>query len=263
MLVDSHCHLDFAQFDGDRDAVVQRAREAGVGFIVNPGCDLPSSRRAVDLAERYAEVYAAVGVHPHQAKTMSGEVIAELRRLARHPKVVAIGEIGLDFYRDLSPREVQALAFEQQLALAAELQLPVIVHSRDAHDQVMSALDHAWRAGARPAAWGAGRWCVLHAFSAGDEVARRALDLGLCIGVAGPVTFASARGLHAVARTLPLERVLTETDSPYLTPHPHRGERNEPARVSLVAEALAALHGLSVREVGRRTSDSARSLFGL
>lgn len=263
MLVDSHCHLDFAEFDRDRDEVVQRARDAGVTFIINPGYDLPSSRRAIGLAERYPEVYAAVGVHPHEAKTVTGDVIAALRDLAAHPKAVAIGEVGLDFYRDLSPRDVQRRACEMQLALAAELELPVIIHSRDAHDEVMSMLGRFASPAGHLAERGPGRWCVLHAFSAGDEVAQTALDMGICLGIAGPVTFAKARGLQAVARALPPERLLTETDSPYLTPHPYRGKRNEPARVRLVAEALAAIRGVSITQVGRWSLENARRLFGL
>jgi len=263
MLVDSHCHLDFAEFDRDRDEVVERARQAGVGFIINPGCDLLSSRRAVGLAERYPEVYAAVGVHPHQAKCVTRDVIAELRDLAAHPKVVAIGEVGLDFYRDLSPRDVQRRACEQQLALAAELQLPVIMHSRDAHDEVMTMLGRFASPAGHLADRGPGRWCVLHAFSAGEEAAHKAVDMGICLGIAGPVTFAKTQGLQAVARALPTERLLTETDSPYLTPHPYRGKRNEPAHVRLVAEAVAAIRGVSLAQVGSWSSDCARRLFGL
>jgi len=254
-LIDSHCHLDFPQFNNDRQAVVQRAREAGVEIIINPGADLESSRRAVALAERYPEVYAAVGVHPHEAKTVTDEVIAELRALARHPKVVAIGEIGLDFYRNLSPRDVQRRAFRQQLALAAELGLPVIVHSREAHDDVMAILAENRESQATDL------WGVLHAFSGDRAMAERALEMGFCLGIAGPVTFRNAHRLRALVRELPLEALLLETDAPYLTPHPHRGERNEPARVALVAEAVAGLHGVTAEVVAQQTAANVRLLF--
>lgn len=255
-LIDSHCHLDFPQFDGDREAVVQRAREAGVQTIINPGADLESSRRAVALAERYPEVYAAVGVHPHDAKTVTDEVLAELRALARHPKVVAIGEIGLDFYRDLSPRDIQRWAFRQQLALAAELGLPVIVHSREAHDDVMAILTE--KRGAQTA----NPWGVLHAFSGDRTMAERARELGFYLGIAGPVTFRNAHRLQGLVRELPLEALLLETDAPYLTPHPYRGKRNEPARVALVAEAVAELRGVTATAVAQQTAANAQRLFG-
>lgn len=257
MLIDSHCHLDFSKFDRDRQAVVRRAREAGVEFIINPGYNLESSQGAVGLAERYPEVYAAVGVHPHEAKTVTDQVIAELRLLAAQPKVVAIGEIGLDFYRDLSPRDVQRRVFRQQLALAAELDLPVIVHSREAHSEVMAILaDHLHST--IPSLRG-----VLHAFSGDQTMAESAFSLGFCVGIAGPVTFRNARRLRTLVRQLPLKRLLIETDAPYLAPHPYRGKRNEPARVALVAAAVAELHGLAETEVGEQTAAATRQLFGL
>ncbi|MBC8448482.1 MAG: TatD family hydrolase [Chloroflexi bacterium] len=260
-LIDSHCHLDFSRFDGDRDEAVQRARAAGVQIIINPGYDLKSSQRAVDLAERYPEVYAAVGVHPHEAKTVTDEVMAELRRLAAHPKVVAIGEMGLDFYRDLSPRDVQRRAFRQQLALAAELELPVIVHSREAHDDVMAILAEAQSSKFK--AQNRKLKGVLHAFSGDQAMAERATDLGFLVGLAGPVTFLNAHRLRTLVRELPLERLLVETDAPYLTPHPYRGKRNEPGRVALVAAAVAELQGVTEAAVARQTTANARQLFGL
>lgn len=257
MLIDSHCHLDFSKFDRDRETVVQRAREAGVEFIINPGYDLESSRRAVALTERYPEVYAAVGVHPHEAKTVTDEVIAELRLLAAQPKVVAIGEIGLDFYRDLSPREKQRRVFRQQLALATELDLPVIVHDREAHSEVMAILTESIQ---YPISSFKG---VLHSFSGDRAMAEKVFDLGFCLGIAGPVTFRNARRLRALVRELPLKRLLIETDAPYLAPHPYRGKRNEPARVALVAAAVAELHGVGETEAGEQTAAAARQLFGL
>ncbi|MDH7487166.1 MAG: TatD family hydrolase [Anaerolineae bacterium] len=261
-LTDSHCHLDFSQFDSDRDQVVQRAREAGVQLIVNPGYDLESSRRAVALAERYPEVYAAVGVHPHEAKAVTDEVLAELRRLAAHPKVVAIGEMGLDFYRDLSPRDAQRQAFRQQLALAAELELPVIVHSREAHDDVMAILTERFQVqSSKSKAQSSKLKGVLHAFSGGRDMAEKAFELGFLVGIAGPVTFENAHRLRALVRELPLERLLVETDAPYLAPHPYRGKRNEPARVALVAATVAEVQGVSGATVIRQTTANARRLF--
>jgi len=251
-LTDTHAHLDFPQFDSDREEAIERALAAGVSRILNVGADLASSRRAVALAKAHPQIYAAVGVHPHDAKTLTEEVLTELRELARHPQVVAIGEIGLDFYRDLSPRDVQRQAFERQLALARELDKPVIIHDREAHAEVMDTL-RRWQ----------GLRGVLHCFSGSLEMARRAVELGFYISIAGPVTFKNARRLPEIVRQLPLERLLIETDCPYLAPHPHRGERNEPAYVRLVAEAVAEIKGLPLEEVARVTTANTQTLFGL
>ena len=250
-LIDSHAHLDSPKFDGDREAVVERAREAGLVAILNVGGDLASSRAAVALAERYGFIYAAVGVHPHDARTVTPAVLDDLRTLSRHPKVVAIGEIGLDYYRDLSPRPVQRQAFADQLALAAELGLPVIVHSREALDDVLAALQ-GWE--------GTG---VLHSYSGGPERLEEVLELGFSIGISGPVTFPKAERLRAVAEAVPLERLLVETDCPYLTPVPHRGRRNEPAYVRYVAQAVARARGMEAEPLARATADNARRLFGI
>ncbi|NOZ30218.1 MAG: TatD family hydrolase [Chloroflexi bacterium] len=260
MLIDSHCHLDFPQFDADRAAVLDRARAAGVRVIVNPGADLASSRRAVALAEAEPGVYAAVGVHPHDADTVDDAVLSVLRDLAVHPKVVAIGEIGLDFYRDLSPRDRQQEAFERQLDLAAELRLPVIIHCREAQSQVMATL-RAW-ADRHPPPEGGYRG-VLHAFAGDKAMAEAGRAMGFLIALGGPVTFRNARRLHALVPELPLDSLLLETDAPYLSPHPYRGKRNEPARLTLIAEAVARLQGVSVEEVARRTTDNAIRLFRL
>jgi len=250
-VIDSHAHLDSRKFDGDREAVVERAREAGVIAILNVGGDLASSRAAVALAERCDFVYAAVGVHPHDARTVTPAVLDELRALSRHPKVVAIGEIGLDYYRDLSPRPVQRRVFADQLALAAELGLPVVVHSREALDDVIAGL-RGWE--------GAG---VLHSYSGGPERLEEVLELGVSIGISGPVTFPKAERLRAVAAAVPLERLLVETDCPYLTPVPYRGRRNEPAHVRYVAQAVARARGMEAEPLARATADNARRLFGM
>ena len=249
-MIDSHAHLDFPQFDDDREAVVERAREAGLAAILNVGADLPSSRAAVALAERYDFIYAAVGVHPHDAKTVTPAVLDELCVLARHPQVVAVGEIGLDYYRDLSPRPVQRQVFADQLALAAELALPVVIHDREAHDDVLATL-RGWQ--------GTG---VIHSYSAGPKRLDQVLGLGFLIGISGPVTFPYASRLRTVAAAVPLDRLLVETDCPYLTPVPYKDQRNEPAYVQYVVEAVARARGVPVEAVARATADNARRLFG-
>jgi TatD DNase family protein len=250
-LIDSHGHLDFPHFNQDRDLVIARARGAGLVAILNVGTDLPSSRAAVELAQGYDFIHAAVGIHPHDAKTVTADVLDELRTLAGHPKVVAIGEIGLDYYRDLSPRPAQRRAFSAQLTLAAELGLPVVVHSREAHDDVLATL-RGWE--------GTG---VLHSYSGGPRLLAEVLSLGFAIGISGPVTFRNAASLREVAASVPAGRLLVETDCPYLTPEPHRGRRNEPAYVTHVAAAVARAREESVREVAESTCDNARRLFGL
>ncbi len=254
--VDTHAHLDFSQFDADREQVIERAVAAGVIAIVNAGADLVSSRRAVALAEADPHIWAAVGVHPHEAKTVTAEVLAELRDLAGHPRVVAVGEMGLDYYRDLSPRDVQRRVFRQQLDLAREVGKPIIIHDRQAHADVLRIL-HEWvGSGDRQDTVG-----VVHCFSGDVGMAREVIALGLYVGIDGPVTYPNAGRLRAVVAGVPLERVLIETDCPYLTPHPHRGRRNEPAYVRLVAEAVAEAKGVALADVARVTTENARRLF--
>lgn len=251
MVIDSHAHLDFPEFDADREAVIARARAAGMVAILNVGADLASSRASVALAEQYDFIYAAVGVHPHDARTLSPSGLEALRALARHPRVVAIGEIGLDYYRDLSPRPVQRQAFAEQLALAAELGLPVVIHSREALDDTLSIL-RGWTGGG-----------VLHSYSGGPERLEEVLAMGFSIGISGPVTFANAHRLRAVAAMVPPDRLLIETDCPYLTPEPYRGRRNEPAYVWYVAGAVARARGMTAEEVARLAAENAARLFGL
>jgi TatD DNase family protein len=255
-LVDSHAHLEDPAFAGQYDPLVQRALAAGVGRMITVGTDLATSRQAVAAAARQAAVFAAVGVHPHAAGQLDADWLAELRRLAGEPKVVAIGEIGLDFYHDLSPRPAQQAAFAAQLALASELALPVIVHDREAHAETMATLRQF--AAGQPGTRG-----VLHCFSGDEGMAREAIDLGFYISFAGPLTYAKAGRLPHLAVVLPLERLLVETDCPYLTPAPLRGKRNEPANVALVAAKLAQLRGLSESEVAAATTANAARLFGL
>lgn len=258
VLVDSHAHIDMRQYSRDRDQVVQRARDAGVAALVDIGCDLRSSQAAVELAQRYPEVYASVGFHPHSASTLNARNLRELKELAQHPKVVAIGETGLDFYRNLSPREGQIKAFRSQLRLARELGLPVVVHCRQAGDEVFSIIN-AWVAetGDVPETRG-----VIHCFSGEVDIALRYIDMGFYISFAGPVTYTNSSSAD-IARHLPLDKIVIETDCPFLTPHPHRGERNEPSYVSYVAHKIGELKGLTSDVVAERTAASAAQLFGL
>lgn len=252
-MIDTHAHLNLPEFDADREQVIARAREAGVELIVNVGADLESSQRSIDLAVTYPFIYAAVGVHPHDALGLDQAGLSRIRQLAAHPRVVAVGEIGLDYYRDLSPRDAQAAAFERQLELAGQVNKPVIVHDRDAHDDVMTLLRR----------WSGRLHGVLHCFSGDVAMAREAVEQGWYIGVDGPITFQNARQLPAVIREVPLSRLLLETDCPYLAPHPRRGRRNEPSYLPLIGRAVAALKAVSLDELERVTSQNARDLFGL
>lgn len=264
-LFDSHCHVDLAQFDADRTEVLARARTAGIGGIVVPGIDLLQNRGALALAEGIPDLFVAVGVHPNSADSFNGATVQELRDLAAHHKVVAIGEIGLDYYWDKVAPEQQRSAFIQQLSLAAELGLPVIIHSRDANSDVADVL-RAWvaseefRASALAARPYAG---VLHAFSGDLALAEEAFSWGFVLSLGGPVTFRNAHALHALVPKLRLDRLMVETDAPYLTPHPWRGQRNEPAYVPVIVEQLARLYGATPAEVAAATTAVALRFFQL
>ena len=268
MLVDTHCHLNFDSFDLDRAAVVERAAQAGVNRILNPGIDVQTSRAAVELVQAFPAVFAAVGVHPNDASGWSDITLGELRLLAAQPKVVAIGEIGLDYYWQRTERSVQIKAFEQQLDLAADLGLPVVVHVRDASQDdrraMQDALEILVRWQSHLAAHSpdlASRPGVLHSFSGDLDDARRAAASQFCVGVTGPVTFKKAEILRQVAAGLPVDHLLIETDAPFLTPHPHRGERNEPAYVRYIAEKIAAVREMAYDNFEQITTDSAERLF--
>ena len=257
MLIDSHTHLDMAHFDADRDEVIARARKAGVTAILTLGVDGASSQRAVALAQQYEGIFAAVGIHPHEAKQATPEVYKTLMALARERernRIIAWGEIGLDYHYDHSPRDVQRREFCRQIRMARELDLPVCIHSREAHDDVLAILDEEMAADVG---------VVMHCFSGDEQVARRCLDLGFYISFAGPVTFTNARRLPAVVPLVPDNRLLIETDAPYLSPHPWRGRehRNEPARVAVIADRLAEIRGISVEEVGRAATQNFHRLF--
>jgi TatD DNase family protein len=252
LLFDTHTHLGDPDFDQDRAQVIDRAVVAGLVNIINVGYDLESARWSVTLAEEYDFIYAAVGIHPHEAAKVPPDYLAVLEQLAAHPKVKALGEMGLDYYRNLSPRPVQQQVFREQLALARELDLPVVIHDRDAHGDVLKLLcrDGAGRAGG-----------VMHCFSGSWEMAGECIDLGFYISIAGPVTFPNAARLKDVAARVPLDRLLLETDAPYLTPVPYRGRRNEPANVRCVVEEIARLKGMNPDVLGGAVVENGRRLF--
>ncbi|HZK25217.1 MAG TPA: TatD family hydrolase [Oscillospiraceae bacterium] len=253
-LIDSHAHLTDARFQDDFTEVVARAQANGVNTILNVGCDLPSSRAVVVQAEQNAGFYAAVGIHPHDARTANAKVLQEVKELAAHPKVVAVGEIGLDYYYNHTPPAQQQLALRQQIRLARELALPMIIHDRDAHEDVLLALqeEKAQEVGG-----------VMHCFSGDLDFANRCLELGFYISFAGTVTFKKAGALPQVAQQIPLERLLVETDCPYLAPVPYRGQRNEPANVLQVAVKVAELRQLELAQVADAASKNAQQLFSL
>lgn len=256
MLVDSHAHIDLGAFDKDRDQVVARAEEAGVSVIINAGFDLESSRASIKLGQRYAGVFIALGFHPHNAARMRDGDLEKLAQLSQEPKVVAIGEIGLDFYRNLSPREAQMEAFKGQLELAKGLGMPVIIHSRNAQEEVFAILaEWAGRCQGKPLG-------VIHCFSGDVELAGKYIELGFFLSLAGPVTYSSSKASQ-IARDIPLDKLLIETDCPFLAPHPHRGKRNEPAYLPLVAERISQIRGIPPDVVSRSTAQNAIQLFRL
>ena len=252
-LFDTHAHLHFPELVEDLDGVLERARAAGVTGMVTIGTDRETNPAAVALAERLDSVHATVGIHPHDAAEATPADFEAMERLARgSAKVVALGEMGLDFFRNLSPPEVQAAVFRRQLDMARRLGRPVVIHCRDAHREALAIL-----AEERVGEVGG----VMHCFSADVEVARRCLDLGLFISLAGPVTYKNARALPEVARFVPADRLVLETDCPFLPPHPHRGRRNEPAWVAITAAHVAALRGVTLEALGPMVTDNARRLF--
>ena len=259
-LIDTHCHLNFQRYDHDREAALARAKAAGVSRIIIPAIDLPSCGEALELARAHPGIHAALGVHPNSARDFSRACLDEIRALACQPKVVAIGEIGLDYYWDKCPPDLQRQALEAQLALAAELELPVILHNREAGDDLLAVLE----AYASAAPQGLrDRLGVLHSFSASAQMAQRAIELGFYIGFTGPITYKKAAELRAVAAKVPLERLLIETDGPFLAPQARRGKRNEPAYLPMINEKLADVRGISPAEMARHTSVNAQRLFKL
>ena len=253
MIFDTHAHLDDRAFAQDREALLSRLPEEGIGLVMNPGCSLSSSLAAVALAERYDYVYAAVGSHPDAADEVDEKALEQYRALAReHPKVRAIGEIGLDYHYEDIPRQLQQQAFRAQLTLAAELKLPVIVHEREAHEDGMRIVSEF------PQVTG-----VFHCYSGSLEMAKWLIDRGWYIGFGGVLTFKNARKAVEVASQIPLERIVLETDCPYMAPEPFRGRRNDPGKLSWVAQRLAQLRGMSPEEIQDITWRNGLSLYGI
>ena len=254
MLIDSHAHLDDKRFNRDRKKLIENFENDGLELVVNIGADLKSSIDSVKLAEEYENIYAAVGVHPHSAKELDDDMLEIIRSFASREKVVAIGEIGLDYYYDNSPRDVQKIWFKKQLDLAKEVDLPVVIHTRDASQETFDILKEAQDGTLRG---------VLHCYSGSLEMALEYIKMGFYISLAGPVTFKNSKESKKVAQGVPLERLLIETDSPYLTPEPNRGKRNEPAYVRYVAAEIAELRGISYEELIEATSRNTKELFGI
>ncbi|HHY81779.1 MAG TPA: TatD family hydrolase [Clostridiales bacterium] len=254
MLFDSHAHLDDEAFDPDRQALIESLPAQGISYVVNAGADMESSRRSIKLAEEFYFIYASVGIHPHDAAGMTDQDLDELAEMAGHDKVVAIGEIGLDYYYDNSPRQVQRERFAQQLQLSSRVGLPVIIHSRDAHADTLDILKAH-----RPYIKG----CVLHCYSGSWEMAKIYLDMGFYISLGGPVTFKNSAKAVEVAKNIDINYLLIETDSPYLSPHPYRGRRNDPGKVRLIAERISEIRQMDVNTLAEATLQNSCRLFGI
>lgn len=254
MLFDTHAHLNADQFEEDLEAVIERAHQEGVENMVVVGFDRPTITRAMELADRYEFIYACIGWHPVDAIDMVDEDLLWIEELSSHPKVVAIGEMGLDYYWDKSPKEIQKEVFRKQIQLAKKVKLPIVIHNREATADIVTILkeENAKEVGG-----------IMHCFSGSVEVAKECVEMNFFISLGGPVTFKNAKKPKEVAEVIPLEKLLIETDCPYLAPHPHRGKRNEPAYVKLVAEQIAELKGLTYEEVAKATTDNAKKLFGI
>lgn len=256
MYIDSHAHIEGSEFDVDRDAVIQRALDAGVETIVCVGdgeVAADSHSKAFRLADQYSFIYTTVGVHPHEARLLDVEMYAKLADLSQHPKVIAWGEVGLDYHYDNSPREVQREAFTKQLQIARKRRLPVVVHTREAEADTLAILDREWK--------DSGRGGIIHCFTGTREFAEAAIELGFLISFSGVVTFKKAEDLRETAKHLPLDKILIETDSPFLAPVPYRGKRNEPAYVVETARCVADARGIELDEFARLTSENFKRLF--
>ena len=251
-LIDTHCHLEMDEFNPDRDEVIERAKNAGIEVIITIGSDLEGNIGGIDLSERYASVYATVGIHPHDAKDFSDDIYFKLKEWASKEKVVAIGEIGLDYHYDNSPRDIQREVFKRQLSLAKETGLPVVIHSREAKKDTIEII--------RASGIDKG---VFHCFSGDMDMAERVMAMGFYISIAGPVTFKNARRLGEIAKAIPDDYLLIETDAPYLTPEPFRGKRNEPAYLVHIARKIAQIRGISIEDLARITTLNAKRLFGI
>jgi len=254
MLIDSHAHLEMPEFKGDLEEVIQRAKASGVACIFTVGTERKDWKRALDIANSHPSIYAILGVHPHNAKEIDDRTYAELRDLCQGEKVKAYGEIGLDFFRNLSPREVQLARFREQIALAKELKLPIVVHDRDAHQETLEILrsEKAEECGG-----------IIHCFSGDSDMAKHCLDMGFYISIPGSITFRNAKPFQEIIRELPLESLLLETDAPFLAPVPFRGKRNEPSYIRSTAQKVAEIKKISFEKVAEVTTVNALRVFGM
>ncbi len=257
-MVDTHAHLDMSAFDKDRSEVIARALDTGVGTIIAVGTNLESSKQAIELAEEYPEILATVGFHPHDAATVDKTDIVRLGEIARHPRVVAIGEIGLDFYRDYSPRAAQLQALQWQLDLAAQLELPVIIHCRQAEQDMLNVLSGWVSLHKGPQEQDRG---VIHCFSGSNDTAGRYLDMGFYLALGAYIGYPGSESAHDVIRNIPPDKLLIETDCPFLSPQSHRGKRNEPAYLPLTVRVLAKIRGEAPETVAAKTTENAHRLF--
>lgn len=251
MLIDSHSHIEMKAFDRDRDKVIERAKDVGVELIIAVGISLSDCRRVISMVNKYSSIYGVVGIHPHHAKEIDNATYDALKEMAAHEKVVAYGETGLDFFRNLSPRDVQIQRFGEQLDLANELGLPVVIHDRDAHSATLRILEQ----------WKGTRRGIIHCFSGDYGMAKKCLDMGFYISIPGTITFKNSGVLREVVKKVPLTSLLVETDAPFLTPQPRRGERNEPAHVMYTAMRVAEIKGVPVEEVEKITSRNTLEVF--
>ena len=253
MFIDSHAHIQLDLFDSDRSVVIERAKNSQVSIILVVGFDISTSHLAVELADRYDHIYATVGLHPHDAKRFTPQTLREIALLAEHPKVVALGEMGLDYHRNLSPKSVQKRVFEEQLDLATQLDLPIVVHNRNAFDDILSILEnHSQLTGG-----------VLHCFSENTKSMDRVIDVGFHIGIGGPVTYKKSQDLKQVVKVMPADLFLIETDCPWLAPQLRRGKRNEPAYITEIATKIAELRQVTIESVGQTSSQNFRKLFSI
>ena len=255
MFIDSHAHLDDDRFDDDREILIESLRANNIDLVFNIGADIKTSKASVELAKKYDHIYAVVGVHPHDAEDAEDNYLDILRELSLEEKVVAIGEIGLDFYYDNSPRDIQRKVFKEQLKLAKELNLPVVIHTRDASQETFDILKEAGKDGSLRG--------IMHCYSGSVEMAKEYIKLGFYISIAGPVTFKNSRVVKDVAKEIPPDKLLIETDCPYPSPEPHRGKRNEPKFVKHTAEKIAEIRGISLEELAKATSENTKRIFNI
>ena len=253
MFIDSHAHIQLDRFDSDRSVVIERAKNSQVSIILVVGFDISTSHLAVELADRYDHIYATVGLHPHDAKRFTPQTLREIALLAEHPKVVALGEMGLDYHRNLSPKSVQKRVFEEQLDLATQLDLPIVVHNRNAFDDILSILENRLQLTGG----------VLHCFSENTKSMDRVIDVGFHIGIGGPVTYKKSQDLKQVVKVMPADSFLIETDCPWLAPQLRRGKRNEPAYITEIATKIAELRQVTIESIGQTSSQNFRKLFSI